>query len=70
MRALLSATAQLRLFVDRDAPHDPKLDAWVRKVNRLAEDIDADARMVHPSAWPETLGQKVEQFRRLAGSGP
>jgi len=41
-------------------------DEWVRRVNALARKIDEWERVLHPSAWPEQLGDLHEQYRRLA----
>lgn len=46
------------------------VDAWVHRVNQLARSLDETAAAMHPSAWPETLRDDIERFKRLAAVGP
>jgi hypothetical protein len=41
-------------------------DEWVKQVNRLAREIDEIAASMHPSAWPEQLGELFRKYERLA----
>lgn len=41
-------------------------DEWVRKLNRLAAEMDRDCEGVHPSAWAELTKDKREKWHRLA----
>ncbi len=41
-------------------------DEWVKRLNALARKIDEWEGVLHPTAWPEQLGELHEQYRRLA----
>lgn len=43
---------------------------WVERLNRLARDLDEDAATMHPSAWSDALGHRMERWRALAAGGP
>lgn len=45
------------------------VDAWVRKLNRLAAELEAEANSMHPSAWDEVLRDRNAKWRRIAASG-
>lgn len=42
------------------------VEEWVHRLNVLASDIEEDMAVVHPSAWKEVVGDRNEQYRRLA----
>lgn len=46
------------------------VETWVRRINQLARSLDEAAAAMHPSAWPETLRDDIERFKRLAAVGP
>lgn len=46
------------------------IDAWVRRVNLAARNLDELAASMHPSAWAEALHEDTERFKRLAVAGP
>ena len=48
---------------------DPEL-TWLRRLNRLAAEIDEQAASLHPSAWSEQLGPMSARWRALARAGP
>jgi hypothetical protein len=51
--------------------HDPDpVAAWVRRLNRLAAEIDAAAAAIHPSARLEALAPLHERYIRIARQGP
>jgi hypothetical protein len=41
-------------------------DEWVRRLNKLAAEMDETCNMAHPSAWPEMTKEKRERWHRLA----
>lgn len=43
-----------------------KTDKWVKKLNKLAAEIDEIATTTHPSAWPEQMGDLPEKWKKLA----
>jgi len=46
------------------------VDAWVAEVNRLAREIDRWADAIHPSAWPEQLGDLWQEYATVAAHVP
>ncbi len=45
-------------------------DEWVRKLNRLAREMDSDCNGVHPSAWADLTEDKREKWHKLAERRP
>lgn len=57
----------------RLAPPSESEDAeltWLRRLNRLAAELDEQAASLHPSAWREQLGPMTARWRALARAGP
>jgi glutathione S-transferase len=48
---------------------DDAIAAWVRRLNALGDDLDADAAALHPSAWHEAMEEKREKWEKLARKG-
>ena len=40
-------------------------EEWVRRINKLAIDMDETENSTHPSVWPELLGKEIAEFKRL-----
>jgi hypothetical protein len=45
---------------------DLETNKWVVRINKLARQLDEDAASMHPSVWNEALGDRHEQYRKLA----
>lgn len=43
-------------------------DAWVKRINALAKEIDDTAASVHPSAWKEALAPLAEKYAAACAS--
>lgn len=41
-------------------------EQWVKRLNKLAEEMDETAASLHPSAWHEALAPMREEYERLA----
>lgn len=54
--------------MDSEVNDRKRIDAWVRKLNRLAAELDAETNSMHPSAWEETLRDRNAKWRQLATS--
>ena len=41
-------------------------DEWVRRLNKLAAEIDEWCATTHPSGWPHVVGTQMDEWRELA----
>ena len=42
------------------------VEAWVARLNRLADEMDEECATAHPSSWHETLAAEREKYQQLA----
>ena len=40
-------------------------EKWIRRINKLAIDMDETENSTHPSVWPELLANEIAEFKRL-----